>query len=289
MVVATANCLTSILAGFVVFSFVGFMAVSEGKDIDEVVAKGPGLAFVVYPNALSLVSAPKVLSVCFFSMLLFLGFGTQFSLLETIVCIILDTWPKLNRLLVLGCSCFAMFLVGLSMVTQGGMYVLQLMDDYVGTFNALICGCAEILVLGYFYGIDRFLVDIQTMFGWKKHALFDKVWVVMWRFVTPLVITLIFVASCIGYKPLKYNGQEYPLWANVLGWLVTSVGVMMIPIGMGVKLFKEQGGSFKQRWSKLTKPDARWGPRLAPDRRRAKERWIQFGYVANNDENQMLN
>jgi solute carrier family 6 amino acid transporter-like protein 5/7/9/14 len=61
--VATANCLTSFYSGFVVFSFIGFMAHSSGKPIEEVIVSGPGLAFVVYPEAVSRLPFPHLWSV----------------------------------------------------------------------------------------------------------------------------------------------------------------------------------------------------------------------------------
>ena len=98
----------------------------------------------MYPEAVSLLPGSKVWALLFFVMLLALGLGTQFSLMETIVSIIVDSWPRrwgrANHLLVLTCSCVAMYLGGLTMVTNGGMYVLQLMDNHAGTFSALITG-----------------------------------------------------------------------------------------------------------------------------------------------------
>ncbi len=59
---------------------------------------GPGLAFVVYPEAVSLLPAAHLWAALFFLMILALGFGTQFSILESIVTIVVDSfpaaWPK---------------------------------------------------------------------------------------------------------------------------------------------------------------------------------------------------
>jgi len=39
------------LAGFVVFAYIGILAKETGSEIDDVVQKGQGLVYVVYPYA----------------------------------------------------------------------------------------------------------------------------------------------------------------------------------------------------------------------------------------------
>lgn len=40
-----------------------------------------------------------------------------------------------------------MFCVGLIMVTNAGMFILQLFDNHAATYSALIIGCAEVRVI----------------------------------------------------------------------------------------------------------------------------------------------
>ena len=69
-------------------------------------------------------------------MLLFLGLGTQFSIMETITRIVVDAWPgQISHRVVLAVACCLMGTAGLSMTTQGGMYVLQMMDNHAGMNN----------------------------------------------------------------------------------------------------------------------------------------------------------
>ncbi|XP_077396553.1 sodium- and chloride-dependent GABA transporter 2-like isoform X2 [Festucalex cinctus] len=71
------NSCTSVVAGFAVFSVLGFMAHEQGVPISEVAESGPGLAFIAYPQAVAMMPLPQLWSVCFFFMIILLGLDTQ--------------------------------------------------------------------------------------------------------------------------------------------------------------------------------------------------------------------
>ena len=78
-------------------------------------------------------------AILFFLMLLSLGLGTQFSIMETITRIVVDAWPgRISHRTVLTVACSLMCIGGISMTTNGGMYVLQLMDNHAGRFYSSI-------------------------------------------------------------------------------------------------------------------------------------------------------
>ena len=71
ILIGCCNSATSVYAGFVVFGTVGFIAKSKGLAIDEVISAGPGLTFVVYPEAVAAMTAcPPLFS---FPLLLHVG------------------------------------------------------------------------------------------------------------------------------------------------------------------------------------------------------------------------
>ncbi|XP_014664701.1 PREDICTED: sodium- and chloride-dependent GABA transporter ine-like [Priapulus caudatus] len=68
---------TSLYAGLVIFSVLGFMALQKGVDVADVAEQGPGLVFVVYPEGIAQMPLPTLWAILFFMMMLVLGFGTQ--------------------------------------------------------------------------------------------------------------------------------------------------------------------------------------------------------------------
>uniref|UniRef100_A0A8C4PZ60 Transporter n=1 Tax=Eptatretus burgeri TaxID=7764 RepID=A0A8C4PZ60_EPTBU len=155
LVVTFANSATSVFAGFVIFSVIGFMAKSLNVPIKDVADEGPGLAFVVYPEALTRLPISPLWAILFFLMLLTLGLDTMFATLETIITSVSDEFPHLLRPkkpLVTLVACAIMFLLGLPMVMEGGIYTLQLVDTYAASYSLLIIAIFELLGISYIYG-----------------------------------------------------------------------------------------------------------------------------------------
>ena len=121
MVVSVINCSTSVFAGLVIFSVLGFMANVLGKEVHEVATSGPGLAFVVYPQGIAQMPISPFWAVCFFFMLLTLGLDTQFAMMEAVVTGLVDEYPRVlkrRKELFIAFICFCCFLLGIPIVTR---------------------------------------------------------------------------------------------------------------------------------------------------------------------------
>lgn len=71
------NCLTSVFAGFVIFSYLGNLAKNLDVEVDEVAENSITLAFVVYPYAVTQMPGAPFWSVMFFLMLITLGVDSE--------------------------------------------------------------------------------------------------------------------------------------------------------------------------------------------------------------------
>ncbi|CAL1527682.1 unnamed protein product, partial [Lymnaea stagnalis] len=157
LIFACVNSGTSLLAGFIVFTILGFMAKQQGKSIHEVAESGPGLAFIVYPNAVAQLPLAPLWSVCFFLMLILLGLDSQFVGVEGVITTVVDQYPRLLRrgyrkeVFVAAVSTFIYFVCYCG-APQGGMYVFQLFDYYSGSRIIALVAFLECFAISYVYG-----------------------------------------------------------------------------------------------------------------------------------------
>ncbi|XP_037755881.1 sodium- and chloride-dependent glycine transporter 2 isoform X1 [Chelonia mydas] len=264
LIVTCTNSATSIFAGFVIFSVIGFMANELKVDIEDVADQGPGIAFVVYPEALTRLPLSPFWAIIFFLMLLTLGLDTMFATIETIVTSVSDEFPKYLRthkpLFTLVC-CISFFIMGFPMITQGGLYMLQLVDTYAASYSLVIIAIFELVGISYIYGLQRFCEDIEMMIGFQP----SKFWRVCWAFVTPTILTFILCFSFYQWEPMTYGAYHYPGWSMVLGWLMLACSVVWIPIMFVIKMHLAPG-KFIERLKLVCSPQPDWGPFLAKHR-----------------------
>ncbi|XP_068195958.1 sodium- and chloride-dependent GABA transporter 3-like [Antennarius striatus] len=255
------NSGTSFVAGFVVFSVLGFMAQKQGVTVETVVQSGPGLAFIAYPQATASMPLPQFWSVCFFLMLVLLTIDSHFVVVEGFVTAVSDLFPKWlhapvkHEIFVL-VVCGSSFLIHLLLVTEGGIYFFQLSDFYGSTrvcqnFIA-ICECAAV---AWVFGADRVLNIIADMTG-QRPAIFFKV---CWKYIIPLLSLISFILYLVDYKRLTINDYVYPDWAFAVGCTMTLSSVLMVPL-WAVGMMCLTPGTFRQRLSVLCCPaeDPAW-------------------------------
>ncbi|KAK7088378.1 hypothetical protein V1264_022303 [Littorina saxatilis] len=251
LITSATNCLTSFLAGFVVFSVLGYMAHAQHRSVKDVARQDVGLIFVVYPEAVATIGGASFWSIIFFFMIITLGLDTTFGALEAIITGVLDEYPSLRKkreLFVAGIMVYC-FLGSLVTATYGGIYVVQLFDTYAVPISILLVVFLEAVAVNWIYGVDRFSADIQSMLGSPPGAF----WRVTWTYISPVFLLTLFVLSVANSPPPQYGDYQYPYWSMTVGWLIVCSSLICIPLYIVICFFKSSG-TFVDRLRQMITP-----------------------------------
>lgn len=188
---------------------------------------------------------------------------------ETCLSAFMDEFPRVlrkRRVLVSAVACLIEFLLGLPLVTEGGIYVLQIIDWYCASFSLMLISLTECVAIAWVYGVDRFYKDIELMIGYQPTIM----WKFAWKFVTPIAILFIWLFSIITLGPVTYGTKVYPEWAVIFGWCLGVVSLIPIPACALYSVLTAEG-TLGERLRKVTKPSPKWGPRKEEHRREYQE------------------
>jgi len=213
-----SNCATSFFAGFAVFSTLGFLAQALTVAVPDVTTAGPGLAFITYPVAISMMPALAALTgVIFFLCLFFLGIDSAFFLTYGgVISPLMDKFGW-SRVKVTAVICVIAFLIGLIYTTSGGLYWLDIMDRTVSFYGLLITGALACIVVGWVFGAGKLREHVNETSDIKVGVWFD------WLLKVVVPAGLLFVVIYGGFmKDIALEGYEgyfnwsWPIWVILI-------------------------------------------------------------------------
>ncbi|HET97250.1 MAG TPA: sodium-dependent transporter [Desulfurivibrio alkaliphilus] len=224
VITATANCSYSIFAGLAVFGIVGFMAHSQGVDFAEAIKGGPQLAFVVYPQAISILPDFNALfGVLFFLVLVIAGLTSGVSLIEAFSCALTDkfNWPRKR---VVSLLCLLGLLGSLIFTTRAGLYLLDITDHFITSYGLVLGGLLQCLIVGWFIGPEKLRRHISRLGSRVPTA-----WNFFIRYLTPLALGILLLMALYGDLAVNYSGYATRhLLLYGLGWLLCCLAAAII-------------------------------------------------------------
>lgn len=230
-VVGFANSSFELLAGIGVFAALGFMATAAGTQVSEVATSGIGLAFIAFPTIISQAPGGTLIGVLFFGSLLFAGFTSMISIVEVIVAGVEDKF-NLGRvrstLLVIAPIAVISTLL---MATTSGLYVLDILDNFVNQFGILAAGLVSIFVVAYLLrALPIFRDHLNERSSWKM----GKLWMILLAGVTPLILGYSLINTFIGLINEPYEGYPDQMlnifgWGMVIALLIVAIIISMLP------------------------------------------------------------
>ena len=94
------------------------------------------------------------------------------------------------------------FGLGLLFSCPGGGLLLDLLDSSVVGWNLFMIALAEVLVVSWWYGVDRMLDNLAEM-GMNLHPLLKMYWKICWKFLSPAVLITLIVVELASYEKNK--------------------------------------------------------------------------------------
>uniref|UniRef100_A0A8D2DEU6 Transporter n=1 Tax=Sciurus vulgaris TaxID=55149 RepID=A0A8D2DEU6_SCIVU len=204
----------------------------------EQLREGPGVAFVIFTDIISVFSGPNFWAIIIFLLLVTLGMSSLIGIMQGIITPLQDVFSSFRRhtnLLTVG-VCVPMFLGSLIFARPSGSYFVNLLDDYWISLPIFLIIILENVAMAWIYGARRFLADLMIMLG--RHISPMYRW--LWCIVSPVVLLILFLSTVINLSMrtttyLAWDSstskeviRSYPSWANVL--LIGFIFVTVLPI-----------------------------------------------------------
>ncbi|XP_035673455.1 sodium- and chloride-dependent glycine transporter 2-like [Branchiostoma floridae] len=297
VLVILIDFLMVVVCAIMIFGFLGFLAHQMGTDISEVAASGPHLVFVAMVTVFSHLPAGSSWAALFFLTLVLLTYGSQLVLVETVITSLMDLIPKglmknlpgresglrSKRMMLHGVMtvavCFLFFLLGLPYVTQGGVYLLTVVDSFNAVIQPYIFILLECVALAYLYSpscsrccpaLNRWMSDLSHML---QHVccfccatIVNGMTAVAWVYYIPMVMLAQVITKPLMWWPnsLSYQSYYFPTWSIILGYFIMSISLIMVPLGTLTNIII---ALVRGKPSEIVQPPADWGPYLSKHRR----------------------
>lgn len=210
---AVINSSYSLLAGMGVFSVLGFMAVSQGRDISQVVSQSIGLAFVAYPEAISLMPGGRFFGAIFFFCLFVAGISSSISIIEAFTSAMIDKFGFLRKPLITFIAIIGMA-GSLIFATRAGLLWLDIVDHMLTHYGLITVGIGECILTAWFFNSRLFREHLNRV----SSIQLGSCWSFMIRWFIPMVLGIILFSDLITEMKKPYGGYSWHA-LFFIGWL----------------------------------------------------------------------
>ncbi len=219
-ITALADGGTAFLAGFAVFSILGYLSYQSGLPMNEIARGGIGLAFITYPAAISKIPFASFFGVIFFLALLTFGIDSAFSMVESMTGGLKEKFGISRKkatfiIVVIG------FLSGIFLTYGNGLYWIEIMDYSISNFALVIVGLMECILFGYVFGGKKIREYANSVSDIKIGRWFD----IMLRIFAPVILISIAIASFIELATKGY--KNYPSWSLNIGIFIVIIAIIL--------------------------------------------------------------
>lgn len=216
LIVVASNSGFEICTAFGVFSILGYMSVTAGTPMVQLVTEGTGLVFIVFPMIFNIMGPMgRILAPLLFLAILFAGVTSALGFFEPMLSSTSDKlgWSRKKTstiLCVIGCAFSLLLTTGIS------SYLVGIIDSFVNEFGILLLIGVQCIIFAWFYGVEHFLPALN------EHSTFKvgKTWKFVIKYLLPLVLIVMWV---IGIVQLFSTAKSFEIMVD----LIIIIGVLV--------------------------------------------------------------
>lgn len=216
LIVGFANASTEILAGIGIFAALGFMAVSAGKPVDQVVSGGIGLAFIAFPKIISsLGSGADLFGILFFASLFVAGISSMVSILEVPIAAMQDKlkWGRKKAVTIIGggSAIVSVFLFS----SVNAIKLVDIVDHFIN--NIGIIGGALISIISIAWFKRSALIELRNHVNRISTIQLGKGWDFTLTVITSMILLITLTMTI--YHLITEGYDSYSMSMQLMfGW-----------------------------------------------------------------------
>ena len=227
LIVGFANASTEILAGIGIFAALGFMAHAAGKEVQDVVSGGIGLAFIAFPKIISSLGAgADLFGLLFFSSLFVAGISSMVSILEVPIAAMQDKlkWSRKKAVTIIGGGSALVSVILFSSVNA--IKLVDIVDHFIN--NIGIVGGALVSILCITWFKRSALIELRDHVNRISTIQLGKGWAFTLTVITSLVLLTTLSMTLFnlvknGYDTYSMSLQGLFGWGSVIFCAVVAI------------------------------------------------------------------
>ena len=219
LIVVASNSAFEICTAFGVFSILGYMSVTNGTPMVQLITEGTGLVFIVFPMIFNIMGPiGRILAPMLFLAILFAGITSALGFFEPMLN---STSAKLGWsrkktatiLSIIGCVFSLILTTGIS------SYLVGIIDSFVNEFGILLLIGVQCIIFAWFYGVEHFLPALNEASTFKV----GKTWAFVIKYLLPAVLIIMWA---IGIIQLFSSAKSFEIMID----LIIIVAVMVFAV-----------------------------------------------------------
>lgn len=222
--IAFANCAFENFAALGVFSILGYMSMQSGTAVADLVTQGTGLVFIAYPTVFNVLGDwALVLGPLFFLTVYLAGLTSILSTIEPLSFSIQNKFG-LTRSKTMTILCIIGTLISMLYATSFGGSLLGFVDTFINQIALLFGVIVECIVFAWVFKAEKLIDFLNSR---TKTITVGKWWLLLVKYILPIVISIIWVGGMID---VINNGSMTQLNFTLVSALMLLISTLVLTI-----------------------------------------------------------